>query len=79
MDLTESDLATDSPYNTYLYPGLTPGAICNPGLNAIDAALYPNSTNYYYFVADAEGHSIFSRTDAEHNAAKRKIKAAAQN
>ena len=79
VDLTESDLATDSPYNTYLYPGLTPGAICNPGLNAIDAALYPNSTNYYYFVADAEGHSIFSRTDAEHNAAKRKIKAAAQN
>lgn len=79
VDLTEADLAIDSPYNTYLYAGLTPGAICNPGLNAIDAALYPNDTNYYYFVADAEGHSIFSRTNAEHEAAKQRVKSAAQN
>ena len=79
VDLTEADLAIDSPYNTYLYAGLTPGAICNPGLNAIDAALYPNDTKYYYFVADAEGHSIFSRTNAEHEAAKQRVKSAAQN
>ena len=79
VDLTEADLALDSPYNTYLYAGLTPSAICNPGLNAIDAALYPNNTNYYYFVADAEGHSIFSRTNAEHEAAKQRVKSAGQN
>lgn len=47
-------LAEDSPYNTHIYPGLTPTPICNPGLASIYAALNPESTNYYYFYADID-------------------------
>ncbi len=44
---TEADKAIDSPYNTYLYPGLPPGPIANPGLESIKAAMEPESTSYY--------------------------------
>ena len=68
--LTAEDLLIDSPYNTYLYEGLPPTAICNPGLNAILAAISPEANNYYYYVADPEtGGHVFSRTLAEHNQA----------
>ena len=75
VDLTQDDLNVDNRYNTYLYQGLPPGPIANPGLNAIDAALYPEETDYYFFVADAEGNSIFSRTRPEHEAAVARIAA----
>ena len=58
--------ATDSEYNTYLYNGLPPSAICNPGIDAIIAALYPEETGYYYFYAGEDGFNIFSKTYSEH-------------
>jgi UPF0755 protein len=66
----ESDLTRDTPYNTYLHAGLTPGPVCNPGLPSLRAALNPPKTNYLYFVAegtDAQGHSLFAATLDEHN------------
>ena len=70
------DLEVDSPYNTYKYPGLPPGPICNPGKASILAALYPASVNYLYFVAKGDGTHVFSSTLREHNNAKIKIKRA---
>lgn len=73
--LTQSQLDTDSPYNTYIHTGLPVGAICNPGAEAIDAALYPDEEyleeNYLYFtLTDPEtGELYFSKTLEEHNAA----------
>jgi UPF0755 protein len=64
--LTAEELATDSPYNTYLYPGLPIGPICNPGRQAIEAALFPAQTDYYYFVAKGDGTHLFGRTYEEH-------------
>ncbi|NLP47625.1 MAG: endolytic transglycosylase MltG [Clostridiales bacterium] len=55
-------------YNTYKAFGLPPGPICNPGLNAIEAALYPKETNYYYFQHDKNGKIYMARTFNEHNA-----------
>ncbi|MCD8161584.1 MAG: endolytic transglycosylase MltG [Clostridiales bacterium] len=57
--LTAEDLAIDSPYNTYLYPGLPVGCICCPGLDAIEAALNPNETDYYYFYLGNDGTTYF--------------------
>jgi UPF0755 protein len=65
--LNSSDLRFDSPYNTYQHRGLPPGPIANPGEASLRAALAPENTDYFYFVADAEGHHVFSRTLAEHN------------
>lgn len=58
--------AVDSPYNTYLYPGLPPGPIANPGINSIVAVLEPAETNYLYFVAFEDGFHVFAETFAEH-------------
>ncbi len=69
--LTAEDLAIDSKYNSYKYKGLPPSAICNPGLDAIDCALYPADTEYYYFLADSYGNTYFSKTLAEHEALKK--------
>ncbi len=66
--LTYSDLEIDSPYNTYLYPGLPVGAICNPGLSCLKAALYPSETNYYYYALNSEGTHTFFETSVEHQA-----------
>jgi UPF0755 protein len=64
--LDENDLKIDSPYNTYLYKGLPPGPICNPGLNSIIAALEPEEGDYLYFVLGENGRHIFSKTYQEH-------------
>jgi peptidoglycan lytic transglycosylase G len=63
------DYAVESPYNTYLHPGLPPGPVNSPGLKSIQAALYPADVPYLYFVAGPDGHHIFSRTLDEHNRA----------
>ena len=74
--LTIADTKIDSPYNTYINQGLPAGPIANPGKAAIEAVLYPEETDYIYFVLkDAEsGEHVFSRTLDEHNAAKVKYK-----
>lgn len=64
--VTSDDIKVDSPYNTYLYPGLPPGPISNPSLNSISAALYPNDTDYFYFVSGKSGYMLFAKTLAEH-------------
>ena len=65
--LTSEDLQVDSPYNTYLYTGLVPGPISNPGLDSLKAALDPETTSYYYYVLDtATGSHRFAKTYAEH-------------
>ena len=68
-DLTAEDLKVESPYNTYTNTGLTPGAIANPGLASLKAALNPAATNYYFYVLNpAVGEHKFSTTLDEHNA-----------
>ena len=62
----QSDLQFDSPYNTYRRAGLPPGPICNPGAQALTAAMHPAKTDYLYFVSDNAGHHRFSRTMEEH-------------
>jgi UPF0755 protein len=64
--LYRSDYGYDSPFNTYLVDGLPPGPICNPGLDALQAAVAPAKTDYLYFVADRAGGHTFSRTFQEH-------------
>jgi UPF0755 protein len=65
--LRHADMKFRSPYNTYRHAGLPPGPICNPGRSALEAALHPAPSKYYYFVADAQGHHRFARTLEEHN------------
>lgn len=69
--LYRSDLESKQPYNTYQHPGLPPGPIANPGLEAIRAALHPARTNYLYFVArpDGSGRHHFSVDLASHQRA----------
>lgn len=71
-NLRKEDLQTPSAYNTYLNTGLTPTPICNPGVEAIQAALYPDESDYLYFVAKGDGTSHFSPTYREHQAAVRR-------
>ncbi len=66
------DIKIDSPYNTYIHRGLPPGSISNPGLDAIKAAIYPEDTDYLYFLNSLDGTTIFSKTLDEHNENKRK-------
>ena len=66
--LTEEDKQLDSPYNTYLYQGLVPGPIANPGLNSLNAALVPEDTDYYYYALDPDiNKHHFSSTQSEHD------------
>jgi len=65
--LHHDDMQFNSRYNTYKYVGLPPGPIANPGKSALEAAMHPAQSDYYYFVADAQGHHRFARTIAEHD------------
>ena len=60
-------ITVDSPYNTYLYPGIPAGPICNPGLNSIRAVLHPEDTNYYYFATGVDGLNHFFETESAFN------------
>ncbi len=66
--LTLDDLQVDSPYNTYIFSGLPPGPISNPGLSALQAVAYPAQTPYFYFRAacDGSGRHLFAKTFDEH-------------
>lgn len=68
------DLETDSPYNTYKYPGLPPGPIGSPGSPSLVAALNPAKVDYLYFVAAPDGHHEFRRTLSEHEQAKKAVR-----
>ena len=77
--LTYSQVATPSPYNTYVNFGLPPTPIASPGIASLKATLYPAKTEYLYFVARYDGTHVFSRTLAEHEAATRAIRRQRQN
>lgn len=67
IPLTEADTLIDNPYNTYLYTGLTPGPICNPGQESLNAAITPDDTSYYYYALNPEtGTHKFFKTYKEH-------------
>lgn len=64
--LTSADLENSSPYNSYRHKGLPPGPIANPGLASLNAALHPAKTDYWYFLTDSEGKTLFAKTLEEH-------------
>ena len=67
LDLTSEQLQTDDPYNTYVYEGLPPGPICCPGLAAIQAAVAPNSTGYWFWYS-VDGETYFFTSAEEQEA-----------
>lgn len=64
--VTYDDLKIDSPYNTYKNKGLPPTPICNPGIKSIEATLYPDDTDYLYFVAKTDGGNNYSTNYEDH-------------
>lgn len=77
--LTWAQVGTPSPYNTYINPGLPPTPIASPGKASLEAVLNPEDTEYLFFVARYDGTHVFSRTLAEHEAAKNAIRATFNN
>ena len=63
--VTIDDRKINSPYNTYLHTGLPPGPIANPGIKAIDAALQPADTGYFFYLSDPQGHNHYAKTNEE--------------
>ena len=72
-NIRRDDLAFDSPYNTYRYPGLPPGPIASPGRASLDAVVHPADSEFLYFVSKNDGSHVFSKTLAEHNRNVRKF------
>ncbi len=66
VETVEEYLAFNSPYNTYLYPGLPPGPIAGPSLASVEAVVFPADTVYCYFVASSGGAHVFATTGSEH-------------
>jgi len=70
------DTQNASAYNTYRHLGLPPGPVANPGRSALEAAIHPATSDFYYFVSDGNGHHRFAHSLEEHNrnvAALRKV------
>lgn len=65
---TAADKNINSPYNTYRNPGLPPGPIGNPGIEAIKAAVDPATSPYFFYIHDSSGKVHFAKTLEEHNA-----------
>ncbi|MBI5222536.1 MAG: endolytic transglycosylase MltG [Candidatus Magasanikbacteria bacterium] len=64
---TQEERGSISPWNTYKYPGLPPSPICNPSLESIKAALYPEKNDYWYFLTGKDGAVHYAKTLEEHN------------
>jgi len=64
--LTKDDLKKVSPYNTYLNKGLPLGPISNPGVEAIEAAIFPEDSPYWFYISKKTGETVFSKTFQEH-------------
>ncbi len=71
-DITQKDLLTSTPYNTYFIDSLPPGPIASPGYESIEAALYPAKSPYLFFVSKNDGTHFFSTKFSEHNDAVKK-------
>lgn len=71
-NITRKHLSEQTPYNTYQIRGLPPGPIANPGLKAIEAALFPEDANFLYFVSKRDRTHKFSTNIADHNIAVKK-------
>ncbi|HUV50025.1 MAG TPA: endolytic transglycosylase MltG [Anaerolineae bacterium] len=71
-NITRKHLSAQTPYNTYTMKGLPPGPVANPGIKAIEAALYPADTNFLYFVSKKDQTHKFSASINEHNKAVKK-------
>ena len=65
--LRQSELKKETPWNTYVISGMPVTPICNPGREAIEAALHPDTTDYLYFVADGTGGHAFATNLVDHN------------
>jgi UPF0755 protein len=68
-NIRKADLSMDSPYNTYIRPGLPPGPIANPGFDSLKAAMKPAETEYFYFVSRNDGTHQFSKDYKTHQSA----------
>ncbi len=68
---TDKERRVDSPWNTYKHAGLPPGPICNPSLESIKAALYPEKNDYWYFLSGRDGKMYYAKTLEEHNRNKK--------
>lgn len=69
--VTYEDLKTESPYNTYRYQGLPPGPISNPGKESLEAAVFPEPSEYWFYLSRQDtGQTIFSKTYRQHTLAK---------
>ncbi len=64
---SDADRSVDSLWNTYKYPGLPPGPICNPSVESVKAALNPEKNNYWYFLTGSDGKMYYAQTLEEHN------------
>lgn len=76
--LFQKDYQFNSPYNTYLTPGLPPGPVNSPSRRSLEATLHPANVRYLYFVAGPDGRHIFSRTYGEHLRAIRRVRKGGQ-
>jgi len=65
--LTKDDLEIRSPFNTYKYTGLPPAAIANPGLSSIKAAIYPEASDFWFYIHSPDGKIHYAKTITEHN------------
>jgi len=66
LPFTDEDRKFDCAYNTYMYKGLIPGPLSTPTIEAINSAMYPFTSDYYYFVTDVEGYCMYAETYAQH-------------
>lgn len=66
FSFTKTDLKVDSPFNTYVYRGLPPHPIGNPGLDSLKAAIAPEPNDYFYYLSDKNGHMHYAKTFEEH-------------